>query len=457
MSQAIALRPRLAAACGSQQRRAAVAATTATSGSSQRRALRRGTVQQQRHAAKGGTYRVEWEAVVRLHRRLRPDRRVPRRRVGHLLEPAARTLVSYNHVAGAPGNELVPDLATDVPEPSEDGLTYTFTSEGRHQVRAAGEPRDHVEGRRSTRSSGSPPRRSVGQYGFYYTAIEGFTEFANGKAKTISGIETPDDKTIIFHLTKPTGDFLYRLAMPAAAPIPEEVRSASRKAGDYGRYVISSGPYMIAGRDKLDARAARPSSRSRASTRQSHVSSSATRTTTRRPTARGARTSRRVRVHVNTNADDIFDKVEARRARRRVVEPRRRRRSAQYATNPARSRCTSNSGDRTWYLTMNLTQPPFDDIHVRKAVNSSWTRQRSSKAWGGPTPGASRRTSSAGHPARRPAEGLRARTASAGNVAKAKAEMKQSKYDTEQGRRLRRGGVQERPARSPETARSTRA
>ena len=28
-----------------------------------------------------------------------------------------------------------------------------------------------------------------------------------------------------------------------------------------------------------------------------------------------------------------------------------------------------NSGDRTWYITMNLTQPPFDDIHVRKAAN----------------------------------------------------------------------------------------
>ena len=28
-----------------------------------------------------------------------------------------------------------------------------------------------------------------------------------------------------------------------------------------------------------------------------------------------------------------------------------------------------NVGDRTWYLTMNMTQPPFDDIHVRKAMN----------------------------------------------------------------------------------------
>ena len=56
-----------------------------------------------------------------------------------------------------------------------------------------------------------------------------FTE-AGGLEKrnnTISGIETPDDKTINFTLTQPTGDFLFRLAMPAAGPIPEEVASAS--------------------------------------------------------------------------------------------------------------------------------------------------------------------------------------------------------------------------------------
>src|ERR687895_135066 len=38
-----------------------------------------------------------------------------------------RNLVSYRHIAGDAGNELVPDLATDMPEVSDDGLTYTFT------------------------------------------------------------------------------------------------------------------------------------------------------------------------------------------------------------------------------------------------------------------------------------------------------------------------------------------
>ena len=93
----------------------------------------------------------------------------------------------------------------------------------------------------------------MAQYGFYYTASSrAWTEAPSRPTETISGIETPDDKTIIFHLTQPTGDFLYRLAMPAAAPMPEEVGKCFTKAGEYGRNVVSSGPYMIEGSDKVD-------------------------------------------------------------------------------------------------------------------------------------------------------------------------------------------------------------
>src|SRR3954468_5309224 len=38
-----------------------------------------------------------------------------------------RTLLTYNHVSGDAGNELVPDIATDTGQVSDDGLTYTFT------------------------------------------------------------------------------------------------------------------------------------------------------------------------------------------------------------------------------------------------------------------------------------------------------------------------------------------
>ena len=91
------------------------------------------------------------------------------------------------------------------------------------------------------------------QYGSYYDVIKGMAAFAQGKAKTISGIRTPNARTVAFDLTAPTGDFRYRLAMPAAGPLPREVAGCFTKAAEYGRYLISSGPYMLAGSDKLDA------------------------------------------------------------------------------------------------------------------------------------------------------------------------------------------------------------
>ena len=60
----------------------------------------------------------------------------------------------------------------------------------------------------------------------------------------------------------------------------------------------------------------------------------------------------------------------------------------QYVTDPnLKSRLLPNVGDRTWYLTMNMTQPPFDDIHVRKAMNYIIDKQAMRKAWGGPVIG----------------------------------------------------------------------
>ena len=93
----------------------------------------------------------------------------------------------------------------------------------------------------------------------------------------------------------------------------------------------------------------------------------------------------------------------------------------------------SDPGDRTWYITMNLLTPPFDDIHIRKAVNFVINKQALQKAWGGPLTGRDRDA----HRSRPPCW-----PGSAGNydpyptpnhpgdVNAAKNEMKQSKYDS---------------------------
>jgi peptide/nickel transport system substrate-binding protein len=77
-------------------------------------------------AAKGGTYRVGYQTSFGFTDGFDPS--------GEYLNTAwaiysnllVRTLVGYNHVAGPAGNELVPDLATKVPQPTNGGLTYTF-------------------------------------------------------------------------------------------------------------------------------------------------------------------------------------------------------------------------------------------------------------------------------------------------------------------------------------------
>ena len=50
------------------------------------------------------------------------------------------------------------------------------------------------------------------EYAFYYNVIKGWDAYSKGKAKSISGITTPDASTIVFNLTAPTGDFLKRHA-----------------------------------------------------------------------------------------------------------------------------------------------------------------------------------------------------------------------------------------------------
>jgi peptide/nickel transport system substrate-binding protein len=168
-----------------------------------------------------------------------------------------RTLVTYPAVADfEEQNTLVPDLATDVGTSNEDATEWTFTLKDGIMFGPAlgGEDVPGVTGEEITSDDIRYAMErlyipSVGaQYGFYYDILEGAAEFADGKADTISGIETPDDKTIIFHLTEPAGDWPYRMAMPATTPIPREYASQfdKKKDSDYDNHVVATGPYFVA-------------------------------------------------------------------------------------------------------------------------------------------------------------------------------------------------------------------
>jgi hypothetical protein len=100
---------------------------------------------------------------------------------------------------------------------------------------------------------------STGGYSFYYSTIEGFDEFVAGEADSISGLEAPDDSTLVVRTSTPTGDLPFRMAMPAAAPIPPLPGDPDAPFGvaaghddNYGRFLIGTGPHMFEGTDQLD-------------------------------------------------------------------------------------------------------------------------------------------------------------------------------------------------------------
>ena len=345
-----------------------------------------------------------------------------------------RTLMGTKHIAGPAGNEIFPDLAEGPPEISEDGLTYTFKL--KPNIKWAPPLNRNVTSKDVAyafqRINTAP---LVAQYAFYYTGV---VKGMDGKAKSadepISGIQTPDDQTIVFNLEQPTGDFLQRLGMAAAAPIPQEVAKCFTKAGDYGRYVISSASYMIQGSDQLDITSCdtmKPIS---------GFDPSKSITLVRNPNYDQATDDTRanyvdaIQVSVNTNVDDIFSQIQAGNLDSSVSDQPPKPVLQQYLTDPAKKPYLhSDSGDRTWYIYMNSATPPFDDVHVRKAANWIMDKAGILQAWGGSTFGEiathnippivlSDKLTAEYNPYA--SEGNR------GDEAKAKEEMKQSKYDT---------------------------
>jgi peptide/nickel transport system substrate-binding protein len=417
----------LAAGCGSKKSSNGTS-TTSSSGStaSASKSFDNGSPE------KGGIYRVGWEQSFGFTNNFDPTGEYLGNAWGLYVNLLMRPLIGYKHQPGAAGNELIGDLATDVPQPTDNGLTYTYKL------------RDGIK-------FGPPVNRAVtskdvayamnrlanpkdgGQYAFYYTVIKGWDAVANGKAKTVSGITTPDDKTIVFHLTAKTGDFNLRMSMPATAPIPPEVGACFEgKPGDYGRDLISSGPYMIKGSAGTfsSCSALKPFS-GYDGANGNHI------ILVRNPNYDQSTDDYRKNYPdefhyvIDSNADDIYAKVAAGQLEDEQSSPQPKT-IRQYVTDPnLKARLLPNVGDRTWYLTMNLTQPPFDDIHVRKAMNYIMDKQSLRKAWGGPVVG-----SIATHiaPPVMYNNGLAeydpyASPNGSGDLAKAAAEMKQSKYD----------------------------
>jgi peptide/nickel transport system substrate-binding protein len=335
-------------------------------------------------ARPGGTYRVGVESSFGFTAGLDPTAEYWAFGWGILGNLLTRTLLGFKHTAGPEGNELIPDLAVGMPEISSDGLTYTLRlKDGIRFGPPVSREITSDDVRYAFERIGTPA--VVAQYGYHYDVIEGMLEFKEGTAETISGIETPDEKTVVFRLTRPTGDFAYRLALPASGPIPEEVAECFPEPTTYGRHLVSSGPYMYEGSESLDLSSCdsmKPIAGFKPNSQLVLVRNPEYDPATDSPEAR-ENFPDRFEFVINSNNSDIFNRVRAGdyEGEFASVTPELLR---EYSENEELAgRLAVNSGDSLIFVTLNLTQPPFDDIHVRKAVNLALDKEGVRRALGG--------------------------------------------------------------------------
>jgi peptide/nickel transport system substrate-binding protein len=301
-----------------------------------------------------------------------------------------RALMGYNHQGPAQGGDTpIPDIASGMPTISSDGLTYSFTM-------------------KSNVMFGPPVSRAVtskdilyaferinlaslaAQYGNYYCGVIVGMTCKEKSLHSISGITTPDATHITFKLSKPDGDFLYRLAMPATAAVPQEVAKCFLQAGQYGRDVISSGPYMIMGEQNLNISSCntiKPISGYNPNKGVTFIRNPEYQTSSDSPTDRPNYLNG-IEIAIDSNLNDIFQKIQSGELDGSYGDTPPSAVEAQYVNDPTKKQYIhADPADRTWYLTMNLLAPPFDDVHVREAMNYIMNKVEMQKAFGGPLHG----------------------------------------------------------------------
>jgi len=316
-----------------------------------------------------------------------------------------RSLLSYS---GQPtdkgGAELRPDLAKALPEVSPDGLTWTFhLRSGVHY----GPPlqRTEIVAADFVRAFEREVRLLPVSLSPFYSVIRGFDEFAAGKTSSVQGLETPDPHTLVVRLVQADGDFGYRLtignggliplpALPDDPTAPYGVATGHDKG--YGPFFVSSGPYMVEGSEKLDF----------------------TLPPERQPPASGLVPGRSLTLVRNPSWNAVIDRLRPAYVDRIEISFRGTPEDAAttidlgeadlllpgnvsgalagevpvdqvraYQSDRQRGRVEVRPLDAVEYLSMNLAVPPFDDLHVRRAVAYAIDRQALLVAYGGPLKG----------------------------------------------------------------------
>jgi oligopeptide transport system substrate-binding protein len=241
---------------------------------------------------------------------------------------------------------IVADIAGSY-DLSPDGRTYTFHL--RPGVRFSnGREVTSADFKYSFTRALSPKTKSPRTW--LFDRIAGAKEFMDGNAADVSGIRTPDNRTLVIELTAPFGPFLGLLAMPGAYVLPSE--EAEKWGQEFSDHASGTGPYIL---EKWE-----------------HGSQILLRANAgyfgEKPKLSG--------ISYRVIPEDLTAVAEFERGNMDAISipaPEFRR----YTRDPRlRGRIVSRVGMNTYYLGLNCSRPPFDNVLVRRAVSTAIDRAR---------------------------------------------------------------------------------
>ncbi|MGH3863485.1 ABC transporter substrate-binding protein [Actinokineospora sp.] len=277
-----------------------------------------------------------------------------------------RSLLMFKPAPGGASNELVPDLAESLGTPSEGGKTWTYKL--REGIKYEdGTPVTSKDVKHAVLRSTDKETFPNGPAYFegYLNLPEGYKgPYKTKDMDTNSAIETPDDRTIVFHLKQAFGGFDYFAHLPQTVPVPE----AKDTGAKYREHVISTGPYKF-DKNEID--------------KQFNLVRNAEWKPESDPNRKALPDG--YEVTMNVNADDIDNRVISGDIHIDItgtgVQPAS---LSRVLSDPAiKANADNPTIARLWYTSVNPTVAPLDNKECRKAVLYAVDRTGYQTAYGG--------------------------------------------------------------------------
>ncbi|WP_030382432.1 MULTISPECIES: ABC transporter substrate-binding protein [unclassified Streptomyces] len=153
-----------------------------------------------------------------------------------------RTLTTRNRENGAAGAKVVPDLATDTGRPNKDATVWTYTLKKGLKYED-GTPITAADIKYGIERSFAPELSGGAPYlrDWLVGAADYQGPYKDKGKDGLDAIETPDERTLVFHLNKPEGEFPYLATQTQFAPVPKAKDTGTK----YEEHPVSSGPYRV--------------------------------------------------------------------------------------------------------------------------------------------------------------------------------------------------------------------